>query len=136
MTADTDLDELRAGMQKTPREAFAELEAARRAAEARTPERTIIPEPELPPLWPHPGSGIVRFPCPLGCGWAHEEDAYALDVEPISVPLHSSPAEISRIFAERSERGSRALQRRIGSAVREHFVQAHHGQEPPEREVW
>ncbi|WP_158012986.1 hypothetical protein [Streptomyces sp. Root369] len=137
MTADTDLDELLARLpQPSTREVFAEIEAARRADAARTPHRTIIPEPVLPPLWPHPDSGVVRFPCALGCGWAHAEDTYGMDEEPISIPLSASPEEIGRIFAERAERRGAVVRGRVESAVREHFAEAHKSQEPPVREVW
>ncbi|MFF0133702.1 hypothetical protein ACFYTG_50080 [Streptomyces mirabilis] len=137
MTADTDLDVLLAELpQPSSREAFAEIEAARRAAEARTPRRTIVPEPVLPPLWPHPDSGIVRFPCALGCGWTHAENIADEDPDPISVPLSASPKEIGRVLSERAERRASLLRQRVESAIREHFKVAHEGQEPPEREVW
>lgn len=72
---------------------YDEIEAARRAAElAPPPEATIIPMPEHPYMWPHPLSGIVRFPCTLGCGWAHDEDAFAEDREPIVVPVGAQRA--------------------------------------------
>lgn len=137
MTADTDIDELLARLpQPSTREVFAQIEAARRADEARTPHRTIIPEPLLPPLWPDPGSGIVRFPCALGCGWSHGEDTYATDEDPISVPLRASSEEIGRIFAERAERRDAVVRERVESAIRDHFAAAHEGQNPPEREIW
>ncbi|PWI15934.1 hypothetical protein DI272_18515 [Streptomyces sp. Act143] len=137
MTADTDLDDLLARLpQKSTRELFAEMEAARRADAARIPQRTIIPEPDVPPLWPHPGSGIVRFACILGCGWAHEEDMYADDVDPISVPLSAGPEEISRVFSERAEQRAHQFRQRVEAAILAHFDDAHEGQEPPEREVW
>jgi hypothetical protein len=136
VTADTDLDDFIAALpQRSTREIFAEIDAARRAAETRTPQQTIIPEPVLPPLWPHPDSGIVRFPCALACGWEHPEDAYALDSEPISFPLHAGAEEMGRVLNERAEQRSAALRARVETAVRTHFAQAHPGQEPPERTV-
>ncbi|MEU7323444.1 hypothetical protein ABZ682_23265 [Streptomyces griseoviridis] len=92
--------------------------------------------PELPPMRPHPGAGVVRFPCALGCGWKHTEDPCADDIDTISLPLSASTEEISRIFGERSERRAAALRERVESAVRGHFADAHVGQEPPERAVW
>lgn len=137
MTADTDLDELIAAFpQPSAREAFAELEAARRADEARIPHRTIIPEPVLPPLWPHPDSGTIRFPCALGCSWSHEEDTYGVDADPISVPLSASPEEIGQILSEQAQRRGAVVRGRVEAAIRDHFSQAHEGQKPPEREVW
>ncbi|MFF0092649.1 hypothetical protein ACFYSF_22180 [Streptomyces canus] len=136
MTTDTDLDDLLARLPKpSPRDILAEIEAARHADEARPPVRTIIPEPELPPLWPHPDSGFVRFSCALGCGWKHEESTYADDQEPISVPLSASTEEISRIISERAEHRAATANARVEAAIREHFTQEHPDQEPPERTV-
>ncbi|MFI2434614.1 hypothetical protein [Streptomyces sp. NPDC018693] len=136
MSADTDLDGLAALLPKLSfRETFAELEAARRAAEQAPPQTTIIPMPEFPYSWRHPNSGTVRFPCTLSCGWVHDEDAYALDADPISIPLSASTEEISRIFDERAERRATKLRARVEQAIRDHFAQAHPGQEPPERRV-
>ncbi|MGW1544068.1 hypothetical protein ACWCPM_28160 [Streptomyces sp. NPDC002309] len=70
MTTDADLGALLAQFPKPSMpDSIAEIEGARRAAESRPPQRTVIPEPELPPLWPHSDAGLVRFPCTLGCGW-------------------------------------------------------------------
>ena len=137
MTADPDLDALLAQLPKPSiQEVFAEIEAARHADQARPPLRTIIPEPELPPLWPHPDSGMVRFACALDCGWKHAEDMYADDADPIGVPLGVSSDELDRIFNERAERRAAALRERVESALRDHFAETHPGQEPPERTVW
>ncbi|MFD0208964.1 hypothetical protein ACFVH9_07490 [Streptomyces hirsutus] len=137
MTADTDLDALVAGLRRSPREDFNELEAARRAAEAALPpESTIIPMPELPPLWPHPRSCIVRFLCALECGWAHEENAYECDREPVRFPLGGSLGDVDRVLAEHAEQQGVVLRARVEAAIRGHFAEAHPGQEPPERSAW
>ncbi|MGY3199682.1 hypothetical protein [Streptomyces sp. TE5632] len=137
MTVDTDLDALVAELRRSPREDFEGMEAARRAAEAAPPpEPTIIPVPELPPLWPHPRSGIVRFSCAFGCGWAHEENAYECDREPIRLPLGGSMDDVDRVLTERAERQGVALRERVEAGIRGHFAEAHPGQEPPERSAW
>ncbi|MFG2682512.1 hypothetical protein [Streptomyces sp. NPDC048392] len=139
MTTDTDLDAMLAQLpQRSTRECFAEIEAARRTEMARPPVRTIIPEPELPPLWPHPDSGTVRFRCALGpatCLWAYEHSIYDDDTEPLSVPLSADTGEIGRLLTERAERRSTELRARVEQAVRDHFAQAHPGQSIPERTV-
>ncbi|MDX3360583.1 MULTISPECIES: hypothetical protein [Streptomyces] len=139
MTINTEDDDLLSRLPRlSPQETLAELEAARRAEQDRPRVRTIIPEPELPPMWPHPDSGTVRFPCALGpsaCLWAYEHDAYEDDAEPLSVPLTAGSAEIGRLFAERAARRSARLRQRVERAIRSHFAEAHPGQEPPEREV-
>ncbi|MCX4458701.1 hypothetical protein OOK58_43100 [Streptomyces sp. NBC_01728] len=135
MTTDADLDDLLAALPlKSSREVFDEIEAARRAAElAPPPEAMIIPMPEYPYMWPHPLGGIVRFPCVLGCGWAHDEDAFAEDREPIIVPLGGGTQDINRIFNERSRHRAAVLRGRIETAIRGHFTAAHPGREIPMR---
>ncbi|MEU1852956.1 hypothetical protein ABZ499_27740 [Streptomyces sp. NPDC019990] len=136
MTADVDLDGLTYLLPElSTREAFAELEAARRAAEQTPPKFTIIPEPEFPHMWPHPKGGIARFPCALGCGWAHEHDSFADDPEPISLPLSAGAEEIGRIFGERAERRAARVRASVEDAIRSHFADEHPGQEPPERRI-
>ncbi|MEU6594796.1 hypothetical protein ABZ923_37310 [Streptomyces sp. NPDC046881] len=136
MSADTDLDDLAALLpQLSTREAFAELETAQRAAEQAPPQSTIIPEPEFPHAWPHPKGGIARFPCALGCGWAHEHDSYAEDPDPISVPLTATSEDIGRIFGERAERRAARVRASVETAIRGHFADAHPGQEPPKRRI-
>ncbi|MFJ3249040.1 hypothetical protein [Streptomyces sp. NPDC086782] len=138
MTADTDLDDLIAALPKqSPCEVLAELEAARRAAAATPLEQTIIPEPDLPPLWPHPESGIVRFPCALGCGWAHAENAYLNDLEDsrrLVIPL-GTEEEMTRAITVHAEARAEAQRKRIEDAIRAHFQESHPGQEPPTRAV-
>ncbi|MFB6962247.1 hypothetical protein ACFCYB_36035 [Streptomyces sp. NPDC056309] len=134
MTTDTDLDVLLAALPKqSPREALAELEAARRAAEARPLEQTIIPMPDLPPLWPHPESGIVRFPCALSCGWAHVEDLFLNDLEDsarLVVPV-GTEEEMTRAITAHASARAEAQRKRIEDAIRAHFKESHQGQEPP-----
>ncbi|WP_328434603.1 hypothetical protein [Streptomyces sp. NBC_00425] len=122
--------------QKSTLDMYAELEAARRADAERPRTYTIIPEPVHPPMWPAPGSGIMKFPCGLGCGWAHDEDVYADGGDILAVPLGASSEEIGCLFAEHAEKRGATVRVRIETAVREHFADAHPGQEPPVREVW
>lgn len=135
----TDFDALLAALpHQSTAEVFAEIDAARKAAEqAPPPELTIIPAPVYPPLrWPHPDAGIIRFPCALGCGWAHAEDSYAESLESISIPVGVTVQELDRIFNERAKERGDVLRARIEGAIREHFQQAHPGQEPPTRRPW
>lgn len=135
-TQNAELDETVRQFLDAPRaERLAELMAARKADEERTPTYTIIPEPVWPPLWPHPGSGVMRFPCGLGCGWSHGEDIYD-DGPPLRIPLGASPESISDVITERAKQRDAVARARIEAAVREHFDQVHPGVEPPERQVW
>ncbi|MFJ5037922.1 hypothetical protein [Streptomyces parvulus] len=133
-TQDADLDDIVRDFFDS-RAPLDELMAAREADARREPHRTIIPEPVMPPLWPHPDSGIMRFPCGLGCGWSHSEDVYD-DGPPVSVRLGASAEEIGRVFAERAEQRGAQVRARIEAAVLDHFAQEHAGVEPPVREVW
>ncbi|MFJ6565720.1 hypothetical protein ACIQMV_39010 [Streptomyces sp. NPDC091412] len=134
MTADTDLDALLAVLPKpTPREALAELFAARRADEASQLEQTIVPEPVLPPLWPHPRSGIVRYPCALSCGWAHVEDVFLNDLENsrrLVIPV-GNQEETTRAITAHANARAEEQRKRIEGAIRAHFEESHQGQEPP-----
>ncbi|MFF5968297.1 hypothetical protein ACFY64_32150 [Streptomyces collinus] len=140
MTTDADLETLLAQLpQPSPRAALGEFDAARSAARAQPTRRTIIPEPVLPPMWPHPDSGIVRFRCPVApgvCLWAYEHNSYEDDTDPISVPLRASAEEIGRFIGERAERRSAALRERVEGAIRSHCSEAHPGLDIPERPVW
>jgi hypothetical protein len=79
-----------------------------------------------------PDSGILHFPCALSCGWAHHEDAHALDADPIVVPLRASAKEIGRVFGERGEQRAAVLRKRVETAIRAHFTEAHPSEEPPD----
>ncbi|MER6367466.1 hypothetical protein ABT255_03640 [Streptomyces mirabilis] len=136
MTTDADLDDLLAVLPlKLPREVYDEIEAARRAAElAPPPEATIIPVPEYPYRWPHQLAGTVRYPCALGCGWWHDEDTWAWRPGPI-VFHTGDPGGLHRAIAEDADRRAAALRSRIESAIHAHFLEAHPGQEPPQRTI-
>lgn len=108
-----------------------ELEPARRAVPA--PRPTIIPMHEFPYRWPHPQSNIMRYPCALGCGWAHDEDAYSDFWEPVVFRLDGQGAIDEPELNERLAARGAALRERIETAIRDHFTAAHPGREIPLR---
>lgn len=125
MTDAPELDELLARLpQKTPAEAFAEIEAARRAAEsAPWPEPSIIPAPTYPYGLRHPLGGTVRFSCLLGCGWHHDENPSREPVGPLFFPL--DPAKLSEALTAQADARAEAFRRRVESAISDHYEAAH-----------
>ncbi|WP_031487612.1 hypothetical protein [Streptomyces bicolor] len=125
MTPDPDLDALLARLpQKSPTEAFAEIEAARRAAEAAPwPEPSIIPMPSYPYGLRHPLAGTVRFDCPLGCGWHHDENPALEPLGPLLLSVDT--AKLSEAITQQANARAEALRTRVEEVITEHFVQAH-----------
>jgi hypothetical protein len=116
-------------------EAYEELRVARQAAvDAAPPAQTIVPVPELPPLWPHPHAGLTLYPCALGCGWTHGEDASTWTLGPITF-RPDDPGSLSRALTEQAEARGVELCERVETAVRRHFDEAHPGVEIPTRAV-
>ncbi|MEW2568290.1 hypothetical protein [Streptomyces sp. NPDC047070] len=113
-------------------EDFAEIMAARqRAQDAPPAELTIIPMPE----YRKPLSGVACYPCALGCGWVHEEDASTWQLGPV-VFRPEDPDSLARSLTENAERRGAELRERIESAIREHFTAAHPGLDIPTRSAW
>lgn len=117
-----DLDELLARIQQQkPHDLFAEVEAARRADEA-----TPWPEPSIIPMPSHPRRGTLRFSCPLGCGWHHDEDpGRDAAMERLVVPL--DPDLVSEALTAQANARAKALQARVEAAITDHFAEAHPG---------
>ncbi|MFE6018674.1 hypothetical protein ACFQ6O_18640 [Streptomyces sp. NPDC056441] len=128
MGDDRDTDEILARLpKKAPHEMFAELEAARRAAEAAPwPEPSIIPMPSYPYSLSHPRCGTLRFSCPLGCGWHHDEDpGRDAATERLVVPL--DPALVSEALTAQANARAQAFKTRVEAAITDHFAEAHPG---------
>ncbi|MGW2100339.1 hypothetical protein ACWCPX_22075 [Streptomyces olivaceoviridis] len=124
----SDLDEWLAWLPKpSPREALAELLAAREAAAAAPPpEPTTIPTPDFPYPLGHPLAGTVRFWCPLGCGWYHDERSHLdASAQPLVVPV--DPARLAEALTEQANARHAAFQARVERAIADHFEQAHPG---------
>ncbi|MEU3782694.1 hypothetical protein [Streptomyces sp900129855] len=110
---------------RTGAEDFAELQAARRAAEAAPwPEPTIIPMPDFPFMWPHPLAGTVRFPCTLGCGWHHDEQP-GLDAATERLVLPLDPEQLDQALTAQAETRAEAFRARVEGAIADHFEQEH-----------
>ncbi|MDV9197029.1 hypothetical protein [Streptomyces sp. Wh19] len=120
-----DLDELLARVrQKTARDLFAEMEAAGRADEAAPwPEPSVIPMPS------YPRRGTLRFSCPLGCGWHHDEDpGREAATERLVVPL--DPDLVSEALTAEANARAQAFKTRVEAAITDHFAEAYPGRCP------
>lgn len=127
-----DLDELLARLpRQSAREAFEEIQAARRDAVAAPPvEPSIIPSPVYPYRWPHRSAGIVLYPCALGCGWSHSEDVWAWLPGPVICRIDPR-GSIDRALTEQADARAAELRNRIETAIRAHFAAVHPGREIP-----
>ncbi|MEU3510822.1 hypothetical protein ABZ733_23575 [Streptomyces longwoodensis] len=104
--------------QRTPAELPAELQAARHASAEAWIEPTIGPMPQFP-TW-----GVVRYPCPLGCGWHHDEQPGAEAFGPILLPL-DDPAQLDAALTARASERAELYHARVEAAVADHWAQAH-----------
>ncbi|MGW4731857.1 hypothetical protein ACWEQC_22285 [Streptomyces shenzhenensis] len=122
-----DLDALNARLPKqSTAELFAELQTARRAAAAVLPEPTTIPGPDFPYRRPHPLAGTVRFSCPLGCDWHHDEHpGREAATERLVLPLDSE--QLDKALTAQAEARAEVFRERVEGAIADHFEQAHPG---------
>ncbi|MEH0579148.1 hypothetical protein QBA54_32775 [Streptomyces sp. B21-108] len=133
MSCDPEEDDraMEAALARMPRrtvaEDFAELQAARRAAEAAPwPETTMIPMPDYPYMWPHPLGDTLRFPCPLGCGW-HRDEHPGRDAATERLVLPLDPEQLDQVLTAQVEARAEAFRARVEGEIADHFEQAHFG---------
>lgn len=133
---DLDLDEI-------TRELFADrnpvrewLDARAAAAAAPPPEPSIIPMPEFPGR----RSGFVtrtvavyRCTAPGSCPWAFAVNTALESTEPLILPATYTSEDLDRALTERAEQRLTDLRTRIETEIRDHFTEAHPGQEPPDQ---
>ncbi|WP_159052330.1 hypothetical protein [Streptomyces longwoodensis] len=103
---------------RTPAEVLAEIEAARRASASAWAPPSIVPMPDFPEF------GLVRYACPLGCGWHHDEQPGAEAFGPILLPVGDRADLDAALTAHAGERAE-VYQARVEAAVAEHWAQAH-----------
>lgn len=126
-------DDLQTCLNRMDAEALRPILMARESALVDPPaEQTIIPMPVFPHRWSDRVSGIVRYPCALGCGWAHDEDAYDVS-EPCVFPLDAQGALDEMALNEQLAARGAALRERIETAIRDHFAAEHPGRDIPLR---
>lgn len=111
-----DLDALTVRLpKKSAADLLAELQA-HRAAGAVLPEPTTIPEPEFPYQLSHPLGGTVRFSCPRGCGWHHDEHPdREKATERLVLPLDLE--QLDKALTAQAEAQAEAFRARIEGAI-------------------
>jgi hypothetical protein len=128
MDAPDELDAVLARLpQQTPAQMYAELQEARRAAEtAPWPEPSIIPMPTYPDDVRGLLGGTMRFGCPLGCDWHHDEHpGRDAALEPLVLPL--DPDQFEETLTAQANDRAEAFRARVEAAIVDHFEQAHPG---------
>lgn len=107
-----------------PAEDFDEIEDAVDAAArvVELPPLTTIPAPEYLP------GCVIRYWCPLGCGWWHDELVGAEPpAPPLILPSGFTSADIDRALSEQAAARERAYVARVEQAIAGHFEAAHPG---------
>ncbi|HLL36322.1 MAG TPA: hypothetical protein VK545_21125 [Streptomyces sp.] len=112
---------VQAALARIPSSELQEQLRAAREAPAELPEPSIIPAPESL------GWGRVRFPCPLGCGWGHEEDPGAEPMGPLLLPVDYTEADLNAAITAQAAASAEALRGRAEEAIRDHFTESHPG---------
>ncbi|MTE20297.1 hypothetical protein F0L17_14500 [Streptomyces sp. TRM43335] len=93
-------------------------DAAAQAVEL--PPLTTIPTPDY-----RPGC-VIRYWCPLGCGWWHDEMVGAEPpAPPLILPAGFTSADIARAVSEQAAARERAYVARVEQAIAGHFEAAH-----------
>lgn len=93
------------------------VDAAARSVEL--PSLTTIPTPDY-----RPGC-VVRYWCPLGCGWWHDERPALEPTPPLILPAGFTSADIDRAITEQAAARGRAYAARVEQAIADHFGAAH-----------
>ncbi|MEV6565878.1 hypothetical protein [Streptomyces kronopolitis] len=120
-------DELEAALAKVsdaPMQLDGALRAQREAKPAPLPEPSVIPLPDFR------AGGVVRFHCPRGCGWYHDENPgrdAATAVSRIVLPAVPTSADVTAAISALSNARAQAQQKRIETAFTQHDEMQHRG---------
>lgn len=99
-----------------------EIQEGRRAAEqAPPPPPSTIPAPDFAP------GGVVRFHCPLDCGWRHDENPGLEPMGPLLLPVDFTPDDLSAAITSQAEVSGNNFRLRVEQAIADHFTEAHPG---------
>lgn len=117
--SDEDFAEIEAAAKRMPGPGIDELLRARREAEQTPPPLpSLIPEPDLL------HGGVVRFRCPLGCGWRHDENP-GLESCRLILPVDFTAQDISDTISVNAEASGLALLDRVERAIVQHYSERH-----------
>lgn len=100
-----------------------DITRARREAAQTPPLVTTIPTPDFP----KPFGGVVRFHCPLGCGWHHDEHPGLEPMGPLRLPADFTPDDLSAAITSQAEVRGNDFRLRVEQVIAVHFDEAHPG---------
>lgn len=134
MTTADPMEDVEAALAAMPREAREELVRqwwkAATAPPPPQPALSLFPPPQFPYGPRHPDAGAVRWNCPLGCGWWHEENPGRELPGPLRLPAGLTSEDVSEAVSRQAQERSEALRQRVEDAITEHYGTAHPGLEP------
>ena len=117
-----DFADFEAAVRRLPQPSIADLLRAQREAEqAPPPPPTTIPTPDFP----KPLGGVVRFRCPLDCGWFHDEHPGLEPMGPLLLPADFTGDDLSAALSSQAEVSSNNFRLRVEHAISEHFDAVH-----------
>ncbi|NRQ31297.1 hypothetical protein HII36_05520 [Nonomuraea sp. NN258] len=101
------------------------LRAQQEAAKAPPPPPTVIPEPEFPYPPQHALGGVVRFRCPFGCPWYHDENPGAEAPGRFMLPADFTQEDVTSAISLEAEARRNALLVRVERAITVHLAVDH-----------
>ena len=115
-----DFADTEAVMKRLPQPTVEDFLRARREAEqAPPPPPTTIPTPDFPSF------GVVRFRCPLDCGWHHDENPGLEPMGPLLLPADFTPDDLSAALSSQAEVRHNNFRLRVEQSIADHFAEAH-----------
>ncbi|MEU7891712.1 hypothetical protein AB0B45_02480 [Nonomuraea sp. NPDC049152] len=121
-----DFDEIESAIARLPRDYLDDvIRAQREAASAAPPPPSVIPEPEWPYPPRHPLGGVVRFRCPLGCPWYHDENPGAERPGRFMLPVGFTNEDVASAITLEAEARGNAMRLRVEDAIAAHFAADH-----------
>ena len=114
-----DFSDIEAALASLPQPSIDDLLRARREAELTPPPATTMPQPGFMP------GGVVRYHCPLDCGWSHDENPGLEPTGSLLLPANFTGDDVSEALTSMAEVRSKAYARRVEQAIADHFARAH-----------
>lgn len=126
----------------TPRSPVHPAPRARQAPRGRTAAtdgteataRTAVPPPggRSPTEASRTGAGpstalVIRYPCPLGCGWYHQEEPGLDAYGPFIVAAPNDPQAVSAALTAHANERAEVYRQRVEKALVDHYETSHPG---------
>ncbi|MFF3158489.1 hypothetical protein [Streptomyces sp. NPDC057910] len=116
-----DFADIEAAARHLPQPSIQELLRLRREAENSPPPLTTVPAPV------HQRGGILRYHCPLACGWTHDENPGTELPGSLLLPADFTSADLSDALTSMAEVRHNNYRLRIEQAIADHFAERHPG---------